>query len=143
MGTITGANAVYTISVPSLFDAPENLHQFMADDSFSTEQQDVGETVMSNDGYLTGGFVFAAVSQTVSLLADSESIDLFDTWSQSMRTQRDAYFANGVITLPSVGKKWTMTRGLLVKYAIIPDVKKLLQGRKMVINWQSAIPSSL
>lgn len=147
MGTITGANAVYTLSIAppafspqvsgTLFATPVQLQGFAADDAFATEPLASVETLMGVDGILSAGFVFVPVRQTISMQADSISNDLFDLWWNAMQTTRDVFLAQGVITLTTIQKKYALTNGSLTTYHPLADVKKLLQPRRYGITWQT------
>ena len=134
--SITSANAVLTLSISSLFPNPVQLQQFAVDDIYSVDAMESAETMMGVDGYLTGGFVYVPVKQGITLMADSPSNDIFDTWWEGQQQIQDLYFATQTLLLPSLGKKWTLSRGILTSYPPIPDGKKLLQPRKYSITWQ-------
>lgn len=141
MPDITAANATFMLSITTLFPAPVQLQGFAADDIFDTEEIESVEVSMGVDGKLSGGFVFKAVPQGITLQADSSSMALFDTWWGAMQFGRQVFFANGVVILPSIGTKWAMTNGLLTRYKPTPDAKKILQPRKFGITWESISPA--
>lgn len=141
--SITSANAVYTLTVPGIFQIPQQLHEFATDDIFGTESLKSVDTMMGVDGNLTGGFVFVEVKQTVMLMADSKSGDIFDQWWQFAQTLVEAYPAYGAITLPSLGKQYVMQKGFLTGYKPIPDAKKTLQPRTFELTWQRIIANPL
>ncbi len=151
MGTITGANAIYTLAISppafapqvsaTLFAAPVQLQGFAADDAFATEAIASVETLMGVDGILSAGFVFVPIRQTIALQGDSVSNALFDNWWNAMQTTKDVYVAQGVITLTTVQLKYALTNGSLTTYHPMSDVKKLLQPRRFGITWQTVSPA--
>lgn len=141
MTSITSANAVVMITIPGIFPAPVQLKGFAADDVYDTDSIESAETAMGVDGILSAGFVFVPVNQSYALQADSPSIAFFDAWWAAQQQTRDIYRANGLIMLRAVGKKWTMSRGVLTNYKPLPDAKKLLQPQKFKITWESSFPS--
>lgn len=141
MSTITGANSVIMLTVPTLFPVPQQLQGFAADDVFDTDGIESAETVMGVDGKLSGGFVFVPVKQNYKLQADSASVSFFDTWWATQQLLRDVLPAYGVITQKTVGRKWTMTKGFLTMYTPIPANKKLLQPLGYSITWESVFPA--
>jgi hypothetical protein len=143
MASITSANAIITIAVTGLFNTPQQLQAFAADDIFDTDTLDVVETAMGVDGKLSGGKVNNPISQGFSLMADSPSIPIFDQWWGAMQVSQDVLVANGVITLPSLLIKYTLTKGFLTKYPPISGAKKTLQARKFNIVWESLTPSPI
>jgi len=137
--TLTAADATYLLSITDLFPSPQSLQGFGVDDVFATDPVETAETQMGVDGRLSAGFVFNEVKQSITLQADSESADIFDQWNQAQIANRQLYIANGVITLRSLQKKATLTRGFLKTVPMLPDAKKLLQMRKFSITWQSVV----
>lgn len=143
MATLTGANCVLTLSQPTLFPVPQQIQGFAADDVFNVDAIRSAEVVMGVDGRLSAGFVYAEVPQNVMLQADSQSIDFFDTiWLQGQAAQ-DVYELNGLIILPGVATKFTLTRGFLTNYPPVPAVKKILQPRAFQITWERIAPAPL
>jgi hypothetical protein len=141
MASITSANAVVTLSVPPLFVVPQQLQGFAADDVFDVPEIKSVETLMGVDGKLSGGFVYVAIPQQITLQADSLSNDFFDTWWTQMQAAKDVYVALGMVTLRSIGTKFVMTNGFLTGYKPTPGAKKILQPRRFEITWESIVPS--
>ena len=143
MASITSANAVYLLSINALYNTAQQLQGFAADEIFSTDPLESAEVMMGVDGILSAGFVFVPVKQMVVLQADSASNAIFENWWSSQQQIKDLYFASGQITLPSLGRKFTLTNGALTTYPPVADAKKVLQPRKYGITWQSIIPAIL
>lgn len=138
MGSITAANAIYQIIIPGVFDAPQQLQGFAADDIFSTDPLTSTETSMGVDGLLSAGFVNVEVKQGITFQADSASNDVFDNWFAANFAAKDSFPASAVIIIPSIRRKWQMTTGFLTTYPPLPDGGKVLKPRKFGITWQSA-----
>jgi len=140
--TITSANSVYMLSVAGLFPAPQRLQGFAADDAFSTEQVQPAETVMGVDGKMSAGYLPTMTVQTISIMPDSESGFIFDEWQAKSRAISEVFWAQALITIPGIGRSWTLTNGILTGYTPIPDAKKVLQSRTFSITWEnvSAVP---
>lgn len=143
MPSITGATAQYLLSVRDLYDQPQPLQGFAADDVWSTPAIQSVETLMGVDGFLSGGFVFTEIKQTISLQADSPSNDIFDNWWAAMQAEEETFIADAVVYLKALTRKWTMTRGFLTQYSPIPDTKKLIQPRKYEITWNVTSPAPI
>lgn len=137
MASITAANATIMLAIAGLFDTPQQIQGFAADDVFSVEPTDVTETLRGVDGKLSGGFVYGDLPWSITLQADSASNAIFDAWVAGQITAQDVYTANAVVLLRSLNAKWTMTKGFLKKWPSMPDAKKLLQPRKFLIEWES------
>lgn len=139
--SITSANAVFLISIPLLLPVVQQLQDWAIDDIYDVDDVDSTDTAMSVDGTLTGGMIFAAKPMNVALMADSPSMPFFDAWYAGQYGAVDAFPAQGVITLPSVGTAFTLVKGYLSRYKPMPDAKKTLQARKFRITWQNIIPA--
>lgn len=136
-GTLTGASAVITLSIQSLFPNPIQLQGFAADDVFDIDAIEIAETQMGVDGHLSAGYVNKEVKQTYSLMADSDSNDIFEAWAQQQRAQVDAFVANGRTNIRATGRTYIMTRGFLTSFQVAPSTGKLLKPRKYTITWES------
>lgn len=132
---ITAANATLILTLPGLFRVPVQLQGFAADDVYDLDEIESVETLMGVDGKLSGGFVWKPQPQTITLQADSESNDVFDTWNQNQKSGLRTYVAGGVLTLPSLGLKFIQTVGYLQGYKL-PGAKRVIQPRRYRLTWQ-------
>lgn len=139
--SLTGANTIIVFSINGLFPVPQQLQGFDVDDVFDTDAIESAQVRMGVDGKMSAGFVFVEVKQNFALQADSPSIDFFDSWWAAQQVARVILRATAVVTLTEVGKKWTMTNGVLTSYKPIPDTKKLLQAQKFQVTWESMFPA--
>jgi hypothetical protein len=137
---ISAANATLSLQIASVFPIPQNIQGFAADDVFDLDQIESVETMMGVDGILSGGFVWKPQPQRVILQADSASNAVFDTWNAQQVATGQAYLANGVIRLPSIGLKIVLSNGYLTGYKL-PSAKKLVQPRPYHITWNLALPA--
>ena len=140
MPSITAANAIITLTVPGVFNTPQQLQQFAVDDVADVDTLTVAETLMGVDGNLTGGYVFNKVRYVYTLMADSPSVFVFDQWKLAQDAQTDTLPANGLMVLKSLGTKWRWTRGFLTEWSPAPSVKKLVRERKFTVEWQRVLP---
>jgi hypothetical protein len=138
---ITASNAVVMLSVAGLFDIPQQLQQFSADNIFGTDPLEAAETAMGVDGVLTGGQVFNPTNQSYELMADSPSNFFFDQLYLRQRADQVTYRVQGTVLLTSVGTKWTMRRGILVTYQPPPEARRVLQARRHTIRWERVTPN--
>lgn len=139
--TITAANSIFLLSVGGIFPVPQQLEGFAADAAFAFDAVDPAETVMGVDGKMSAGYVPYMTVQTISIMPDSASLAIFETWLGANNTAREVFFADGQITLPSIGRKYVLTRGVLTGAKAAPDVKKVLQAIEYKVTWQSVAPS--
>jgi hypothetical protein len=134
--TITAANSILLLSIEGLFDVPQQLQGFAADDVFDTETIAPAETMMGVDGHLSGGFVFNPIRQNIALQADSDSNRIFEAWIAAMVQSRETYIANGQVQLQAIQRKYAMARGFLTSIPPTPAARKVLQPRRYQITWE-------
>lgn len=139
MATITAANSIFFLSIQDLYPAPQLLQGYSADDAFTTEATDMAEVVMGVDGHMSTGFVFNPTAQTVVIMPDSPSLDLFEQLQSATKTSREVYRLDATIRLPAVGKKYTLSNGVLQQAPAIAAVKKTLQPLTFRLMWESVI----
>jgi hypothetical protein len=143
MQTITAANSVFALAITGLYPAPQVLQGYAADDGFTTEAVENAEVVMGLDGHMSAGFIFNPVKQTIVLMPDSPSLDIFNNWALAQLAAREVMVANASISLPAIKKKYVLTRGFLTSTTPVPDVKKVLQPVRYQITWNTVAGASL
>lgn len=140
-GSITAADAVYMLAVTGLFPVPQRLQQFGVDEIFATDPIDNAEIAMGVDGFLSAGFVNVPIKQSITLAANSPSVQLFDDWNGFQWAYKTNYRAQAVIVLNALGKKWVMKNGILSTYPPLPDAGRTLKARRFSITWESSSPA--
>lgn len=141
--TITSDNAVYMLAVAGLFDSAQQLQGFMADAMFTGAGRKVAEVVMGADGNMSAGHVNSPYVQKISLMPDSDSYTIFEEWSSQSDGQGEIYIASATIQIPSIGRKYTMVKGVLTNYKDMPDAKQVLSGTEFEITWNRVIPANM
>lgn len=136
MATITSANSVFTLVLPTLYPVPQVLQGYATDDAFAADAVDWAEVMMGVDGKMSAGFTPNVTKMTISFQADSPSIQIFDFWLGAMKVAREVYPASGTIQLPSTGKSYTLTKGILTNAKPLPDAKKVLQPVQYGLTWE-------
>jgi len=141
--TITSLNASFTLSVDLLYPNGINLSEFGVDDAFTTDLVDANETQVGVDGFGVAGLVPMAPGMTIRLLASSLSVQVFENWIGGQIQARDVLYARALITLPSVGRKYTCFKGSLMRVSTLADARKVLANREFHIQWlpQGSIPA--
>jgi hypothetical protein len=140
MPSLTAANAVITLTIPGVFNRPQQLQQFAVDDVADVDTLTVAETAMGVDGFLSGGYVFNAVKYVYTLQANSPSCFVFDQWKAAQDAEQDTFEANGLLVLKSLGTKWNWRKGFLTEWKPAPDIKKTLKERKFGVTWERVAP---
>lgn len=143
MSTITSANSAFALVIFGLYGSPQLIQGYSADDAFTADAVDSAEVVMGVDGKLSAGYVFNPTKQTVVIMPDSPSLTVFDNWRTAELTLRDKLFANATIRMPSIGRVFTLNKGVLTSSKPLPDAKKVLQAMPYVITWESVVGSPI
>jgi hypothetical protein len=139
MATITSANSVFMLSVVPLFPVPQKLEGYSADDSFAVDAKETAETVFGIDGKLSAGYVFNPTNLTITIMPDSPSLNIFETWINAEAVAREKMVCNATVQLPAIGKKYTLTKGFLISHKPFADNKRTLQPMPFVIRFESAV----
>jgi hypothetical protein len=132
---ITSANATFTLTIPGVYNYAVPLQEFAVDDSFTADAVEVTEIRVGVDGYGVGGLtpVAVEVKMVIELRASSPSIEIFENWLAAMAATNDVYYGIGVISQPSLGRKYIMPRGHLQRTASLAVAKE--QHREFTILW--------
>lgn len=131
---ITSANATVVLSC-DLFN--ETLQQFSTDTSFEGEDDQVAETRMGVDGKLVAGMTPSVKAVTIHLEASSPSYERLTLLKQSMANNRKIYECSLVISIPSIGRRITYSKGVLQSAKDLPDGKKVLDPTTWTFHFES------
>ena len=135
--TITSADATYALSVTNLYPTAQVLQGYAADAMFAVRDTDYAMTVRGADGKLSAGFVFGQYIQTITIMPDSPSREIFETWAQTSRTAIAVFRCNATIIMPAIGRKFTLTNGVLLRSRLHPDANRVLQAVPYQVEWES------
>ena len=131
---ITSANATVALSVDSLFSV--NLEQFGADSSFTSDTQQTAETRMGVDGHLVAGYTPAAKTVTITLEPSSPSLVYLQLLKQASETNMKVYECNMVISIPSIGKRYSYSNGVLSSCKDLPDGNSVLAPTQWIFTFE-------
>lgn len=137
--TITSADSIFALTVTNLFPSAQTLEGYAADAMFALGDTEMAVSVRGADGKLSGGFVFGEYLQTITIMPDSPSRELFETWQLTSLTSKAVFRCNATIILPAISRKYTLTNGILQRVKAIPDAQRVLQAMTFQINWESVV----
>lgn len=138
--TITSADSIITLTVTNLYPSGFQLQEFEAQNIFDMGDTELAETIRTADGKLVAGFVYGDLPWTFHIMPSSPSRNKFDTWYLTQRTSAAIFRCNMVVTLPSLGKKYTCTNGVLTTWKVMPSAGRVLQPIAGVIQWETITP---
>ena len=131
---ITSANAIVAVSVGGLFSV--NLENFSADSSFTSDTVQAAETRMGVDGHMAAGFTPAIKTVTINLEAGSPSTEYMQLLRQVQEVNMKPYKVQMVISIPSIGKRYTFSEGVLQSYKDLPDGQNVLSPTQWVFHFE-------
>ena len=140
-GSITSANSQIMLSVIPVFPVAQQMHGYVAEDIFDTDDVDLAEIQLGLDGKQSSGWVPHNVKWRITLMANSPSVSFFDTLIAAQDAIQDTFSLSGVVKLPGPGRKFAMNNGTLTRGKIMPDGKKTLQPQTYEITWESVHPA--
>lgn len=133
--TITSANAIYMITVDTVFPTPQQLQQFGVDEAFDTEPADMAEVQLGVDGFVASGWIPRLTTQTITLNAASSSFQIFESWVAAQDASMEVFHATGTIIFPSIGRKYALPQGTLTRYPAMPNARRVLMQRQFTLVW--------
>ena len=131
---ITSANATVALSVGGLFSV--TLENFSADSSFTSDTVQAAETRMGVDGHMAAGFTPAIKTITINLEAGSPSTEYMQLLRQVQEVNMKPYKVQMVISIPSIGKRYTFSEGVLQSYKDLPDGQNVLSPTQWVFHFE-------
>ena len=131
---ITSANATVAVSVGGLFSV--TLENFSADSSFTSDTVQAAETRMGVDGHMAAGFTPAIKTITINLEAGSPSTEYMQLLRQVQEVNMKPYKVQMVISIPSIGKRYTFSEGVLQSYKDLPDGQNVLSPTQWVFHFE-------
>lgn len=141
--TLTSANAVLTLAALPYLPVPTNIQGFSADSAFLFDTPAVAEVLMGVDAIMSGGYQPSITRMTVSLQADSPSVQWFYDLLAATKAAREIAILGGSIAMPSLGYSFILTKGILEQMTQAPPVGKILQPQSFQIAWNDIQPVPL
>ena len=135
MVDITSANATIAMAVEGGLFSVELSH-FSADSSFTSDTIQAAETRMGVDGHMAAGFTPAIKPLTINLEAGSPSLVYMQLLKQVQETNMRPYRVQMVISIPSIGKRYSFSEGVLQSYKDLPDGQNVLSSTQWVFNFE-------
>lgn len=126
VGDITSANATLVLTVNELFPAGIPLMGFAVDQSYSMDELQIAEDRMGVDGNLVAGWVPSIKPVSIMLEASSPSYLALAQLYRASEQKRGFYVCTLVAVVPSVGKVFTWSNGLLKSGTPVPNAKRIL-----------------
>lgn len=133
---ITSANARAILIVDKLFPAGIVLQQFSTDQSVSMDEMTIVEDRMGVDGKLVAGYTPGIYPITIILEASSPSAAALSQVWQAMKTAKKIYKCTLIVSVPSIGKNYTWSTGVMKSGTPFPSLKKVLDPTTWKFDFQ-------
>lgn len=145
--SITSANAQLTLTVRNsigIVVGPFTVEGYAQDAAFAVEVVDAAEVLMGVDGRMAAGRLPRISRHTISLMANSPSIALFEAWDNAQRVLGDVLVAEGVLAAPSLGKAYALVKGALTRLTPIPTARRTFSEPVVFeLAWESITPTPI
>ncbi len=141
--TLTAANCQLTLFAIPYLPVPTLIEGFATDSAFLFDSPAVAEVMIGVDGKMSGGYLPSITRMTISLQADSPSVRYFEDLFSATKASREIAILGGAVALPSLGKSYTLTKGILEQFTQAPPVGKVLQPHTIQIAWNDVQPVPL
>lgn len=132
--TLTVANSSIVMTIEGLFPSGVTLSGYAADNVFEFGAVESKELSMGIDGKYSAGFVHNPIPFTLTLQADSESLDVFEQIWARETANRDALGVGLTVALPATGKRYVLRNGYLQSYQA-PSGQRTLQPGVAVFSF--------
>ncbi|GBR71004.1 phage tail fiber protein [Gluconobacter kanchanaburiensis] len=140
---ITSADAIFTLTISDLFNAPITLENWGSDRAWEQEAVEMAEAQMSIDGKLNRGWIPRAVNQTMNFSAASGSIPYMEAIITEQQLTRTILTLGGELTLKSTGRKYTFTNGCMMTGSVAPNGGTVLEARTFTFQWEKVFPAGI
>ncbi len=145
--SITSANAKLTLTVRNtagIVVGPFTVEGYAQDAAFAVETVDAAETIMGVDGKLSGGYLPRATKFSVSLMANSPSVALFEAWDSAQKVLGDVLVADGFVAAPSLGKAYALVKGFLTRLTPVPTARRTFSDPMVYeLTFESVTPAPI
>lgn len=134
---ITAANASAVMTIEDLYPNGIKLERFSTDAAIVADSQQVAETRMGVDGKMAAGVTPNIYPVTVTLEANSPTATSFSTLYEAMNANKQLYVCNLTIKIPSIGRTYQFSNGVLQTANPMPALNKVLAPTTWVFHFES------
>lgn len=142
-GNITSANSAAILTVKELFPAGIVLQQFATDQAITQDEVTFAETRMGVDAFMAAGFVPSIKPVNITFEPFSSALESIDQLVRATEQQRTCFECELVVRLPSIGKQYTWSGGVMKKGKSLPDLKKVLDPVSFTFDFEKLDISTL
>ena len=126
MNNITSANATAYMTVKDIYPAGFALNNFATDQAIDEDEDTIAETRMGVDGYMAAGYTPSIKAVNITFEATSPSVQYLNNVYLASQKNRRTYEVTLVINVPSTGKVYTYSYGVMKTAKPLPALKTVL-----------------
>lgn len=138
---ISNANSSAVLTVSDLFPSGITLEMFSTDQAIDQGTPGLTETRMGIDGHMVAAYVPTIHTVAVKLEAASPSFDALATVWTAMNKRKKVYECTLVCSVPSLGRTFTWSRGVMKSGTPFPSLGKSLGVTTWTFDFESFNPS--
>lgn len=136
----TGIDAIGALS--GILGVPTVLQGWAADQAFSADAQNTAEVVLGVDGDAHFGWLPYTVPFRLSLMPDSDSQDFLENLALAQNEMRETLMITGVLIIPAVSKKYSLTNGVMNSYTPFPSHNRVLAAQGTGFTFTKITPAA-
>lgn len=134
-GNITAANSTAILVVDTLYPAGVVIEGYSTDSAWTMDSDTIAETRMGIDGRMSAGVVPSIKVVTLTLEANSPSIEPLTRIYQSVQNNYDAYNCKLVISLPALSARYILSDGVMQQAQPMPNINQVLDPVAFVFHF--------
>lgn len=142
MATITAASSVFQLAVDTLYPTAQQLQGYAVNDAFTSEAAEIAETQVGVDGIVVSGWLPRLTRMTITFLASSPSVQIFEQWMAAEDQITDILYGTATIWIPALSRQYLLPQGTLSRVTMLPSARKVLEQRQFEILWGWPITSA-
>jgi hypothetical protein len=134
---VTSANAIATMVVGDVWPSGFILQNWATDAFMEVADETLAETRIGIDGGMAAGYVPSIKIVTLSVESFSTSAQKIDFVAARARQEMAVFDVTLVVTIPALRQIWTYSGGVLKTLNPTPGLKKTIDVRKFVFEFES------
>lgn len=116
-----------------------NFEQYSADSAWTRDENTVIESRMGVDGKISFGYTPSVKSASFVFQPNSPSLDGLSRIIQTQNASMKPIVCQIVISVPSIGKTFTLANACITTGDLLPEGAKVLEPVTITVNYESIV----
>ena len=138
---ITSANATLVLSCADFALASVSVEGFAVDDAWSFEETEHVVAQKGVDGKMSAGWVPVLNNMRINFSPDSPFNAQMMALLQAQKAARKPFIISGVLSVPSLDKVFTLSKGVCPRAKTAPDGARVLGPQAYTITFDDVSPA--